>query len=99
MLNRIVVTIAIFASLSGAALAAGRPDARKMDCSQVQALINQDKAVVLATGQHTYDRYVANSRYCSMGDFGQLQLISTRDTSQCAVHHCTTNPMLPFGEW
>lgn len=99
MLNRVVMTIVVLSALSGVALAASRPDARTMNCNQVQDMIKAQKAVVLTTGQHTYDRFVDNSRHCSMGEFAQLKTVNTRDTPQCIVHSCTMSPLTPFGDW
>lgn len=97
MLNRAAMTITILAALSGVALAQGRrPDARAMNCDQVQATIESRGAVVLTTGQHTYDRYVVDGRYCSMGEVALMQTISTRDTRQCVVYACRINPSDSF---
>lgn len=97
MLNRAAMTIAILAALSGAALAQGRrPDARAMDCDQVHATIQSRGAVVLTTGRHTYDRYVVDGRYCSMGEVALMQTIDTRDNRQCVVYACRINPYEPF---
>lgn len=96
MMKHAAIMIAMLAALSSAAVAQGkRPDARTMDCDQVQEMIHTRGAVVLTTGQHTYDRYVADGRYCSMGEVALYQTIRTRDTSQCVVHACRIDPFGP----
>lgn len=100
MMYRAAMTFAILAALSGVALAQGRrPDARAMDCDQVRTMIQSRGAVVLTTGQHTYDRYVADGRYCSSGEVATYETISTRDTRQCAVYACRMDSRDPFWKW
>lgn len=97
MVKRAAMMIAMLAALSSVALAQGRrPDARTIDCEQVQSMIISRGAVVLTTGQHTYDRYVADGRYCSMGEVALYQTIRTRDTRQCVVYACRIDPYGPF---
>lgn len=74
---------------SAGAAAQGRPDARQMTCQQVQSLIGQRGAVVLTTGRHTYDRYVAGRRLCDRGARLDRDFISTRDNARCDVYRCT----------
>lgn len=66
---------------------AQRPDSRTMTCQQVGDLIASSGAVVLTTGQHTYDRYVANARYCSYPSTTRPDSINTRD-GMCTVMRC-----------
>lgn len=96
MMKHAAMTIAVLAALSSTALAqARRPDARTMDCEQVQTMIRSRGAVVLTTGQHTYDRYVTDGRFCSMGEVALYQTIRTRDTQQCVVYACQIDPYGP----
>lgn len=96
MLHRPAMTIALLAALCGAAAAQGRPDARTMSCDQVQALIGSRGAVVLTTGRHTYDRYVADGRFCAAGEAAVSQWIRTRDGLDCPVRACRIDPYDPF---
>ena len=96
MMKQAAITIAMLAALSSAAVAQGkRPDTRTMDCDQVQEMISVRGAVVLTTGQHTYDRYVSDGRFCSMGEVALYQTIRTRDNNQCVVHACRIDPFGP----
>lgn len=65
--------------------AQGRPDARSMTCAQARSLVLQRGAVVLTTGQHTYDRYVANERFCPLGYMTRRADVQTRDAQSCVV--------------
>ena len=96
MMKHAAMTLAVLAALSSAALAQGRrPDTRTMTCEQVQTMIASRGAVVLTTGQHTYDRYVAYGRYCSMGEVALQETVRTRDTNQCVVYACRIDPFGP----
>lgn len=88
MLARLTISAAVLAALCGPLMAQGRPDARKMTCGQVQSMIEQRGAVVLTTGAHTFDRYIAWNGFCSMGERPVMDWISTRDTNQCRVYRC-----------
>lgn len=89
MLNRLTISLALLAALSTPLLAQGRrPDARQMTCGQVQALIDERGAVVLTTGTHTYERYVASGQFCQMGEAARPDGISTRDNGNCLVYNC-----------
>jgi len=62
-----------------------RPDVRTMTCAQARALVLQNGAVVLTTGQYTYDRYVARQAYCFAPFVIQRAWVATADTEQCPV--------------
>ncbi len=81
------VAAAAVLSFTVAAGAQGRPDARAMSCEQVQLMILDRGAVVLTTGQHTYDRYVASTFFCSHPYVAQPDSIATRD-GWCPVLRC-----------
>jgi hypothetical protein len=68
--------------------ASARPDTRSMTCAQTQKLIVRNGAIVLTTGRHTYDRYVASARFCSLPDVPTLTSVQTKDTGQCPVYNC-----------
>ncbi len=80
-----VATLAVLVS-TGASFA--RPDARAMTCQQTQNLIRQQGAVVITTGQHTYERFVSRTGYCYHPEVRHITYISTRDTDQCPVYNC-----------
>lgn len=77
--------------IAAPAMAQHRVDARQLDCRSVQSLIVQRGAVVLTTGQHTYDRYVADGRFCFHPEVARLTTIPSADTRQCQVYYCGPN--------
>jgi len=76
-----------FAAALSVPASAQRPDARNMTCQQVNDMIASSGAVVLTTGQYTYDRYVADGRFCSFPYSTRPESISTRD-GECTVLRC-----------
>lgn len=92
MLFRSAVTAAVLAALSSAALAQARPDARGMTCGDVRALIGSRGAVVMTTGQHTYDRFVAGTGYYALPEVALPVAIRTRDSDSCVVYACRPDP-------
>lgn len=91
-----MAAIMMAAMIAGAA-AQGRPDSRAMSCAQVQDLIAGNGAVVLTTGQFTYDRYVVSRQFCSHPYVPVLASVQTRDTAQCPVYRCG-NDLFPFDD-
>jgi hypothetical protein len=83
---RLGLTALLTFSVAGAALA--RPDTRTMTCAQTQNLIVRSGAIVLTTGRHTYDRYVAASRLCAWPNVSTATYVRTRDTNRCVVYNC-----------
>lgn len=71
--------------LAGGAIAQGRPDARVLSCGEARALVRQSGAVVFTTGRYTYDRYVANERFCAFSETIKHAWVPTRDTPSCLV--------------
>jgi hypothetical protein len=86
--NLLGLGIAALLTAATVATAAARPDTRNMSCEQTQRLIVRNGAVVLTTGAHTYDRYVAGYGYCSYPDEPTQTFVRTRDTSHCPVLNC-----------
>ncbi len=62
-----------------------RPDVRTMTCAQAKALVRQSGAVVLTTGEYTYDRFVASRAFCERTYTTGPAWVATTDTSQCQV--------------
>lgn len=96
MLTRSAIAVAALAAFSAPLAAQGRPDVRAMTCGQVHALIAQRGAVVLTTGQHTYDRFVAGRRWCDHPNIPMAVRITTRDTDRCVIHNCQRDP---YDDW
>ncbi len=70
------------------ASAQGRPDSLRMSCGQVVALMRSRGAVVIGTGPHIYDRFVADRRFCSINEVLEPAWIRTRDGQCQAAYRC-----------
>lgn len=92
---RILLTAAL-AATAGTAFA--RPDTRGMTCQQTQRLIARSGAVVLTTGPHTYDRYVAGFGYCATPNQPVLTYVRTKDRANCPVYNCQRVDSLFFDD-
>jgi hypothetical protein len=80
--------LAVAVLASAVSLAYARPDARTMTCSQLQALLAQEGAAAITTGQNTYDRYVSSGTSCIGTEVARAAYVATSDTSQCQVYQC-----------
>jgi hypothetical protein len=67
------------------AAAQGRPSTLNMTCGQAQSLVRSTGAIVLSTGGHTYDRFVAGRRFCAPDEEQIPTWAPTRDAAQCLV--------------
>ncbi len=67
------------------ALAQGRPSTLNMSCGQAQSTVLSRGAIVLSTGQHTFDRFVASQRFCTPDEEAVPTWAPTRDNPQCMV--------------
>jgi len=81
--------------LSFADIAYARPDVRTMSCAQARGLVMQNGAVVLTTGRHTYDRYVAGQRFCYPPDVIQRAWVATGDVSRCNIGYTCEQRIRP----
>jgi hypothetical protein len=71
--------------LTASSAAAQRPDLRNMSCGQAQALLQSRGAVVMSTGRHTYDRFVAHAGYCIHGEITRQAWVATGDNPRCVL--------------
>ncbi|MCJ8143765.1 hypothetical protein MKI84_12645 [Ancylobacter sp. A5.8] len=82
-----------FVLLAAPAFAQGMPNSLNMTCSATRAMVQQQGAVVIATGPNVYQRYVADQRYCDYGEETYPAWIQTQDQSQCYVGMECKQPM------
>jgi hypothetical protein len=54
-------------------------------CSRAAGLVASQRAIVLATGVYTYDRYVSGPNLCVLGETTEPAWIPTVDNPQCFV--------------
>lgn len=69
-----------------------------MTCSQVQSMIERNGAVVLSTGQYTFDRYVYTRNFCQHGEVTRNQWVPTKDVARCRVRVCIDPMILKFND-
>jgi hypothetical protein len=65
--------------------ALARPDTRVMTCAQAKTYLQQNKAIVMSTGQHTYTRIVSNQGSCSPSQTTRRLHAPTIDNPKCQV--------------
>jgi hypothetical protein len=90
-MKQVVVTLALLAAAS-AAQAQSRPDTRRMSCVQARALVQARGAVVLSTGDNTYDRYVATQQSCNKDEITVPAYVRTTDYTGCHVGYTCQVP-------
>ncbi len=83
------ISLILASTLPGAA----RPDTRTMTCQQARAVVQQYKAIVMSTGQYTYERIVIGQGYCSSTQISKPLYAPTVDVPSCKVGNiCQENP-------
>lgn len=95
---RNALILAACAGFVTAGSAEARPDTRSMTCRQAQNLVYQRGAIVLSTGTHTFDRYVAGPGFCEIGERIVPETVPTKDTARCPIGYiCEAgSPMFDF---
>ncbi len=83
-LPRAVLLSAALSVLAGTA-PAQRLSTRDMRCAEALDLVRSRGAVVMSTGEHTFDRFVDNPAYCVFGEQAFSGWAPTRDVLRCAV--------------
>jgi hypothetical protein len=90
--NRLFLSFSISAFALMAAFtnaSAQRPDTRQMYCAQVATLVQQQQSIVLTTGTHTYDRFVAYRNYCRGSQVAERAYAPTLDYPRCFIgYYC-----------
>ena len=90
-----LVLVAMLVSTSTAAFA--RPSTLAMTCSQAQSMVASQGAVVMSTGAHTYNRFVANPGFCEFNEWANWTTAPTKDQRACGVGYtCTSTPPLEY---
>lgn len=94
----VVASLAAVAAIAAApAGALARPDTRAMTCQQAQNFVRASGAVVMTTGQFTYERIVTNRGYCDRDETTRIKVAPTRDDMQCRVgYRCAPTFREPF---
>lgn len=74
-----------FASAVMAPAAFAHPLTLDMSCAEAKATVDSEGAIVLRTGLHTYDRFVAHQGYCMRSEVTKPAWVPTNDSAQCFV--------------
>lgn len=78
--------IAVAATMAaGFAVAQPRPSTLQISCAQARGLVAARGAIVLSTGQFTYDRYVAHVGFCQRDETTVPAYERTADNPQCFI--------------
>jgi hypothetical protein len=79
------------------ALAQSRPSSVAMSCRQAAGLVASRGAIVLGTGGYTYDRFVADQRFCLRTEVTEPAWVPAGDTPQCFVGYRCKEAERMFG--
>lgn len=56
--------------------------------------------MTLGTGRHTYDRYVANERFCQPFQMAERATVPTRDAAACTIgYRCVLDTRREDRRW
>lgn len=83
----LALTIALPAihSLPSPAEAQSRPSTTRLTCAAATALVTRSRAIVLDTGDGTYDRYVVDRSQCLGQEAVRPAWARTTDNPQCVL--------------
>lgn len=86
--------LVLAALLASASIAEARPSTVSMSCAIAAATVAKAGAIVLSTGAHTYDRFVAQNGFC----MSEEQLIPaqapTLDNQHCPIGYVCRHRVL-----
>ncbi len=95
--NFLASAMAVLMFTCAALPAAARPDTRGMTCEGAKTFIRKNGAVVMSTGQYTYDRIVAGIGFCGAGEEAVLKVAPTKDNPRCWVgYYCRDRLIEPL---
>jgi hypothetical protein len=75
----------ILAVLAATSVATARPNTVTMSCGQAAATVARAGAIVLSTGEFTYERFVATNSFCLPGEITEPGIAPTIDSENCQV--------------
>ncbi len=87
MVSSLLIT-GLLVLISVAQASGHRPDTHCMSCEATKTLVKNSGAVILSTGTHTFDRYVANRFYCDPEQILKWAFVPTSDTHRCRLRLC-----------
>src|SRR5687767_2774111 len=75
----------VVALVASSPATAARQATFTMSCAQAAATVASAGAIVLSTGQHTYDRFVAHTGFCMHGEVAKPVVAPTIDSPYCSI--------------
>ena len=85
--------IVVATLLAATSVAEARPNTTAMSCGEAAATVARAGAIVLTTGDHTYDRFVAATTFCLGGEVTEPGIAPTVDSERCQVGYvCRERP-------
>jgi hypothetical protein len=76
-------------------IAEARPNTTTMSCGEAAATVARAGAIVLTTGDHSYERFVAATTFCLGGETTAPGIAPTLDSERCQVGYiCRERPNL-----
>ena len=90
-MSRLVLSI-IAATLAGTSVSEARPLTTTMSCGQAAATVARAGAIVLSTGEFTYERFVATGGFCLPGEITEAGIAPTLDSRSCQVGYVCRQP-------
>ena len=71
--------------VAGPALAQHRALTTSMSCAAARQIVSTRGAIVLSTGETTYDRFVSSQQFCQRDEITKPAWVPTADMRQCFV--------------
>jgi hypothetical protein len=71
--------------IATAAVAQPRPSTPSLPCARAASLVQTQGAIVLGTGDYTYDRFVSGGNFCLVGERTDPAWVPSADNLQCFV--------------
>ncbi|MBF9196935.1 hypothetical protein [Microvirga terrestris] len=75
----------VIASFATGVMARTRPSTVNLPCRASRQLVLTRGGVVLGTGGYTYDRFVRDGTFCTIGEYIQQAFVPSLDTPHCFV--------------
>jgi hypothetical protein len=77
--------VAMAALSATASISEARQNTNDMSCGEAAATVARAGAIVLSTGELTYERFVASSTFCLGGEAADAGIAPTLDSPACNV--------------
>jgi hypothetical protein len=93
-MKRLILLVCLLLQ-AGVATAQIRASSVDRPCAASRQDVARNGAIVLGTGGYTYDRFVADRRFCERDEFTEPAFVPSRDTQACFVgYRCRSSSPL-----